>query len=396
MRVENGELCLTLDVCNGSKGVRLNGRKILAAEIVTRVYHTEAFAACKEFCKVMCADGIRPETPVYGGNNWYYAYGNSSDEEILRDAKLLADVSKVLNNRPFMVVDDGWAKNRCAGPWNELRDTFKDMKKLADDIRALKVRPGCWIRPLFFVGCDIPQNWVLRKHIEQGKEGVVLDVTVKEAREYVLEGIRNIKEWGYDLLKHDFTTMDFLGGYAFEFKDFMSRCKKEPWHFSDRTRTNAEIIVDFYKDIRKAAEGVVIMGCNTLSHLCAGLVEVQRIGDDTSGVEWERTKNMGVNTLAFRMCQHNVFYAIDADCVGITPQIAWDKNEQWLDLVANSGTPLFVSLSPDCYTEEILFDLQKAFQVNSKQLDVCEPIDWLNTKTPNQWMINGKIRSFDW
>lgn len=392
--VEKGEICLTLDVCNGSRGVRLNGRKLLAAEIVTREYASDVFSACREFCKVMCDDGVKPERPVYGGNNWYYAYGNSSDEEILRDSKLLAALSENLKNRPFMVVDDGWAKNRCAGPWDELRASFKDMKKLAEDIRALNVRPGCWIRPLFYVGCDVPKEWVLRKHIEQGEEGYVLDVTVEGARKYVLDGIRNIKEWGYELLKHDFTTMDFFGGYAFQFENFMSR--NDEWHFSDRTRTNAEIIVEFYKDIRKAAEGMLIMGCNTLSHLCAGLVEIQRIGDDTSGVEWERTKNMGVNTLAFRMCQHNVFYAIDADCVGITKDIAWEKNEKWLELVANSGTPLFVSLSPDCYKEEILSDLRSAFAVNAEQLDICEPIDWLYTKTPEQWKINGKTRTFEW
>lgn len=105
---------------------------------------------------------------------------------------------------------------------------------------------------------------------------------------------------------------------------------------------------------------------------------------------------MGVNTLAFRMCQHNVFYAIDADCVGITKDIAWEKNEKWLELVANSGTPLFVSLSPDCYKEEILSDLRSAFAVNAEQLDICEPIDWLYTKTPEQWKINGKTRTFEW
>ena len=394
-RVEDEEICLTLDVCNGSKGVQLNGRKLLAAEIVSHQYDSDAFSACKEFCKVMCDDGALPETPIYGGNNWYYAYGNSSDEEILRDAELLADLSKGLENRPFMVVDDGWAKNVCAGPWDELRESFKDMERLARNIRALNVRPGCWIRPLFYVGCQIPEAWVLRHHVHQDEAGVILDVTVKEAREYILESIRNVKKWGYELLKHDFTTTDIFDGYSFQFEDFMTR-KQQDWTFFDQTRTNAEIIVEFYKDIRKAADGMMIMGCNTLSHLCAGLVEIQRIGDDTSGFEWERTKKMGVNTLAFRLCQHNVFYAVDADCVGITQHIDWKQNVQWLELVVNSGTPLFFSLSPDCYTDEILGDLRSAIAVNSKQVDKCEPMDWFETKTPKKWKINGEVREFEW
>ena len=41
----------------------------------------------------MCDDGALPEKPIYGGNNWYYAYGNSSDEEILRE--MIRSVTKV-------------------------------------------------------------------------------------------------------------------------------------------------------------------------------------------------------------------------------------------------------------------------------------------------------------
>ena len=394
-KVENEEICLILDVCNGSQGVQLNGRRLLAAEILSKEYSAEVFAACKAFCGRMCTDGIFPKKPLYGGNNWYYAYGASSQEEILRDAEVIAKLSEGLENRPFMIVDAGWEKNTLAGPWNELKATFKDMKQLARGIRALNVRPGCWVRPLYYVGVDFPEAWVLRYMEFADQEGVVLDLTVKEAREYVMKNISAIKEWGYELLKHDFSTMDIFEGYAFEFDDFMTRHKKG-WSFADKTRTNAEIIVGFYQDIRKAADGMIIMGCNTLSHLCAGLVEVQRIGDDTSGVEWDRTTKMGVNTLAFRMCQHNAFYTIDADCVGITKGIAWQQNAQWLELVANSATPLFISLSPDCYTDEIMEDLRSAMVIGAKQTDDCSPVDWLETKTPKKWKINGEIKEFEW
>ena len=50
-----------------------------------------------------------------------------------------------------------------------------------------------------------------------------------------------------------------------------------------------------------------------LSHLAAGLVELQRTGDDTSGRDWARTKKMGVNTLAYRMPQNRAFYIDDPD-----------------------------------------------------------------------------------
>ena len=118
------------------------------------------------------------------------------------------------------------------------------------------------------------------------------------------------------------------------------------WHFHDRGKTTAEIVLDLYRAIRRGAGDAVLLGCNVIGHLAAGLVEAQRIGDDTSGREWSRTRKMGVNTLAFRMAQHNTFFAADADCVPMTSDIPWSLTRQWLDLVARSGTALFISVDP--------------------------------------------------
>ena len=75
---------------------------------------------------------------------------------------------------------------------------------------------------------------------------------------------------------------------------------------------------ELYAAIREAAGPSVVIGCNTIGHLGAGFFELQRTGDDTSGREWERTRKMGVNTMAFRLPQHGTFFAADADCAPIT------------------------------------------------------------------------------
>ena len=72
-------------------------------------------------------------------------------------------------------------------------------------------------------------------------------------------------------------------------------------------RTTAEVIDDLYRTIRAAAAESVVIGCNTVSHLSAGRFEICRIGDDTSGTEWPRTRRMGVNSLAFRAAPHAAF-----------------------------------------------------------------------------------------
>ncbi len=69
---------------------------------------------------------------------------------------------------------------------------------------------------------------------------------------------------------------------------------------NDTSRINADILLDLSKTIREAAGDTCIIGCNTFSHLAAGLFELNRIGDDTSGYELDITLKMGVNTLAFR------------------------------------------------------------------------------------------------
>ena len=105
---------------------------------------------------------------------------------------------------------------------------------------------------------------------------------------------------------------------------------------------------------------------------------------------------MGVNTLAFRLPQHNSFYGVDADCVGITEKIPWEKNRQWLELLARSSTPLFVSVKPDLLSEEQREELKDAFAVASLQEDEMIPVDWMETTTPSRYLVNGKEVRFKW
>ena len=172
---------------------------------------------------------------------------------------------------------------------------------------------------------------------------------------------------------------------------------QDGWHFKDRTKTSAEIIINLYRSILEAAgDDLLILGCNCVGHLGAGLMHAQRVGDDTSGVAWERTRKMGINTLAFRLPQHNAFFAVDADCVGIMGPIPWSLNRQWTDLLGRSGTPLFVSAKPGLLQGEEIEELKKALLSSSKQKDTAIPLDWMETTTPRRWLINGEEVQYHW
>jgi len=141
-----------------------------------------------------------------------------------------------------------------------------------------------------------------------------------------------------------------------------------------------------------------VLGCNVVGHLAAGLVEAQRTGDDTSGLVWERTRRVGVNTLAFRAAQHRRFFTVDADCVPSTPGTDWAKNRQFLDLIARSGTALFVSVDPATRTDAVDADLSAALRLalDGGVPGGVEPLDWLHTSTPSLWRSGGETVRYAW
>ena len=388
-RYNSDKITALIDCRNGGSGVHLNGRRVKLATFVFSEYNSGNVTEClKDYCRRLCEKPVLPEKRVYGGNNWYYAYGKSSFRQIVKDARLQAELSEGIENRPFQVVDDCWQIHRCEGPWYPNRK-FKDMKKLADEIRACGVRPGIWVRLLHNRDRSLTKEMrILRK----GKRRY-LDPTHPEVQKYIRADIERIRSWGYELIKHDFSTADLFGSYGSELDDRIT--KIDGWHFYDKTKTNAEIVLDFYRLILEAAGDMLIIGCNTISHLSAGYVHISRTGDDTSGREWDRTRKMGVNTLAFRLAQNEAFYMCDADCVGILKKkIPWEKNSQWLDLLSKSNTPLFISCTDDI--DEIKrADIRRAYKIFNEPHSI-EPIDIFETKIPTEWKIDEKTVKYSW
>lgn len=377
------------DVRNGDAGVALAGREVLIGSLVCHEYKdVSPFEAGKRFCRLLCDKPLAPPEPVYGGNNWYYAYGNSSFSELLCDARYQAKLAGDNKNRPFMVVDDGWEQGSCSGPW-EPNEKFGDMAKLAREIKSLGVKPGLWVRYLTDESNTLPDEWRLNN------ESRCYDPSRPDVLNYIAETTQKFCGWGYELIKHDFSTVDLFGDWGKDLNGAIT--KKKNWFFADRSRTSAEIVLDFYRTIKKAAGSALILGCNTVSHLTAGEAELFRIGDDTSGKEWERTRLFGINALAFRLIQHKAFYDVDADCVGVMDHhIPWSLNKRWLDLLSESGTPLFVSCPEGALTEEQEKDMIKAYRLAAVQSGNLEPLDWLWNELPRLWRVGEKTVQYDW
>lgn len=389
-QADTAGLTLEMDVRNGGAGVVLGDESLDLATVVARAYDdADSFEAARRFCTAMCDDPLLPDGPVYGSNNWYYAYGVSSADDIAGDAAYLASLTADNTVRPYMVIDDGWQSNHRlgdynGGPWRSGNAKFPDMAGLARRIADQGVRPGIWVRLLLNEAPSIPDDWRLPNGC--------LDPTHPDALAYIREDVDTLCRWGYRLIKHDFSTYDLFGRWGFQMNPWMAA--ESDWRYHDRSLTAAQVVKRLYEAILEAARpyGALILGCNTIGHLGAGLMHIARTGDDTSGLDWERTRKNGINTLAFRLPQHNTFFELDADCVGISERVDWRFNRQWTDLVARTGTSLFFSVAPHTMPADDERDLAESLRIASERPSHLRPLDWEHTDCPETWGEDADAR----
>lgn len=383
-------ITLSIDVRNGGEATELGNRELNACTVVTRMgaKGETIWRAGKEFCGLMCRTPRLPEDSLFGVNDWNYAYGKNTAAGILRDADLIASLAPSGKVRPHVVIDDGWQDAA----------RFPNMSDLASQVRSRNLHPGLWIRPLR-PDIRVDASWLLpdnRFGKGSPQNDLALDPTFPGALDEAMKSVRKAVECGYAFIKHDFSTYDLFGRWG---SAMQAQVTTPGWHFHDRSRTNAEIVRDLYRAIRAAAgEQTTILGCNTVGHIAAGVFESQRIGDDTSGRDWERTRRFGVNSLAHRMAQHRTFSHIDPDIVAMTLAVDWRETSQWMDVVARSGASLFLSPDPSAITPEIKSAMKDAMAL-SAQAGQGFPLDPTSGTTPTQWRFPypGRVdKTYDW
>jgi alpha-galactosidase len=396
--VDSEGISLWLDFRNGGSPSLPGDRQIVGATLVSS-YSQEGetpFSSLRRFCRTLCPNPRLPASPICGSNSWYYTYGRNFDAQTMRrDAAFLGELAGSHHNRPFCVIDGGWTPGGIGpgGPWTAGDPkTFPDMPGLAADMKKLGVLPGIWIRPTALSIVDDPRR------IRSGpfdKREQPLDTTLPENVALIHADIARVRSWGYELIKHDFSTFDLFGRWG---NQMGAEIADTGWHFHDQTLTNAEIVLNLYRTLRDAAEDTVLLGCNTIGHLGAGLFEAQRVGDDVSSKAWERTRRMGINALAYRLAQNGTFFACDPDCAAHTERTPWKLDSQFLDLVARSGTALFISADPSKIGPEQKHAFHLAIQTALSGGDAggCEPLDWLHNTTPENWRFGMQQIRYTW
>ena len=94
------------------------------------------------------------------------------------------------------------------------------------------MRPGIWFRPLQTME-EAPANWYLKTK----ETGTFLDPSVDGVLEWVTKDVKRLSDWGFELIKHDYSTYDIFGRWGFQMGEELT----EPgWHFSRTDLTTAD------------------------------------------------------------------------------------------------------------------------------------------------------------
>lgn len=399
-QVDTSGITLFLNLCSGNNGTDLS-EPLLACEVVELHAPTGAdvYKTAAEFAKMTCDVPVLPKTPVFGVNNWYWAYGDISYESVLRETDYLMQMTSGCKNAPYMIIDDGWQKHRIFGAGNyiggewEPNDRFKNMRKTADAIHSKGAKAGIWFRPLL-TREDVPAEAVLCE--ECG--GKILDPSHPFTLEKVYSDAKKLSDWGFDLIKHDFTTADAVIGQ----KTLTSECHDyaitaENRKYFNGKKTTAVILKDLYRAIQSGAGEKEVIACNAVGHLSAGIHSLYRIGNDTSGRSFEWTRRDGINSV-MRLPLNNAFYNADPDCAAFTDMVPAKANLDFLEMCAITGMTTLASVTPGILSDTEMRRINDIFKIADEGKGNFGIKDYEKTANPERFVsADGQTeKHFDW
>ncbi|MBN1345515.1 MAG: alpha-galactosidase [Phycisphaerae bacterium] len=283
-------------------------------------------------------------TPLIKANLWSSRYDQHIDEESMH-AEMEAAARKLM---PYGMktfhIDAGWEK--AWGDWTPNKSFPSGMKPLADQARALGLKPSIWLAPFAAnTESDLAKkhaDWFLPKGaLAQGLLGrnqVALDITRPEVKTWLDKLFRqSAGEWGYECFKLDFLYYSLA-------------CAP----FADPTMTNQEAYRKALHVIRHA-----IGDDRMLYPVCvpvvsnAGYADVIRIGLDNKPI-WNKARGphdqgirTSVRTLARRYYLNRRLWINHPDVLFTgdektaqrwkTKPITLDEARAWCTLVGMAG-----------------------------------------------------------
>ena len=369
-QVDTHGITLFVNLCCGNEGTDLQ-EPIIACEVVELIGKKgdDPYGVAREFSKLMCDKTVKPKQPIFGVLDWYWAYGDTSEKLILEETDYLMKMCEGTKHKPFVIIDDGWQKSRSplssnyinadyiGGPWDGSNEKYPDFDKLPKKINEKGAKAGVWFRSLQTTG-DIPSDAILTEN-----DGVIImDPSHPFTLNRVYEDAKRFSDWGFELLKHDFSTIDGTGIHNLSSENQSVTMVKPHIKFYDKTKTTATIFKNLYKAIQSGFGDKDVMGCNTFSHLTAGIHSINRVGNDNSGMAYEWTRRDGINSV-LRLPTNNIFYVVDPDVATFTEKTPVKVNLKFLEMCAVTGMATLASAIPNILSEDELKEINRIYKI---------------------------------
>jgi alpha-galactosidase len=221
-----------------------------------------------------------------------------------------------------------------------------------------------------------------------------LDPSHPYTKERVAQDVSRFRSWGFELIKHDFSAYDVVGDNMCSMNHGV-RLTHGNEKFYDSTKTTAMVIKELYRTIQDAAGDAEVIGCNTVSHLAAGIHSIQRVGYDTSGTSFEYTACNGPNSM-MRLPLNGNFFMIDADCAAFTKEVPFQPNLDFLKACAVTGTTTMAAIAPDILTPEQKKEVAKVFRIADKNQLHCGIENFEKTSSPEIFVDGDDRFEFEW
>ncbi len=225
----------------------------------------------------------------YGWNSWDYYRWTITEEEVLENARFIANDPILSKKIKRIIVDDGW--QYCYGEWEPNPYFPHGMKYLADQITALGFEPGLWIAPTIIEPhCRIAQLDSDMLALSEGGQptlafrcmqrfGFLLDPTVPKSLDFLRDLFDKYAGMGFKYFK-----LDFMGTTL------------NARRFHDESVPRSEISRLIVKAVSEGVKGrAKILGCNYVFGGGNEFVNDVRVSSDIHA-RWDSVVDNAIST----------------------------------------------------------------------------------------------------